>query len=948
MARVLAYLLTALLFTCQNSFATEPKWSYRVLRSAHFEIIYNRDQKNLAKRYLVAAEQAYEILMPIFKEGPSKTIIYIRDDTDSSNGLATFLPYPIIEVLPVQPTALDSLDDFGDWAFELVLHEYTHILNMYPAHGIYVPLKWIFGNVVRPNAILPKWYLEGLAIDFESRFSSHGRMRAADTQAAGRALVLSQRLRSENIERINESEIPTWPYGGRPYLFGGWWWKSTLKEHGLDAVYTWNQNFSRRLPFLINNPMSELTQKNASGLLTEALEDVESAANTELDILNKSAPPKSSEVAPEAGEQSIFALSPEGKTLLYWNAQPRSGAEVKIKTRTVQGQAFSEIEGRKIFKTSGSVSARFINENQILFDQIDLEYPRGNYRDLYIYEIDSKKTRRVTKQGRVQQAFPSKNGELAVAIQNEGGRTHLVQVNLQSGAITQLLPGSLFDRYSTPVYTPDGGILFVFRNRQGEERIFTFDASTKKAQAWKSDFKTAQHLRPATEKGWLVTDAKTGVRNAYLMDYSGANPRPVTNTRTSVEGAVYDPQRDELIYTELSADGRRLQAIKLGTQAPPQIAASHYDAPPKPATTSVKFAEESYQPIAYLWPRYWIPFIYPVEDGVLIQGSTGNQDPAGRNHYSLLGSYDSVTKKDSFGVSYVNSSLPTDIGLGYAKAQTYLGASNVTIQRQVANLQFSNYWPFNNRNTRWSLGGEYLETKRNTTTKLMGPEAVFTYSRLQGPKVDWWGFHLKASHTQYLKQDDYIDYGRSYLHVANVFHVGRSRQLLVQGRGMVAPDLPFNRILDLGDRNVGANYLVNLANSEFLLRGYPSGNFVGRKILNANLEFTFPLGDLTRGFGTFPLFLHNLQGAVFTDFMAVDGAGYKPGADPRGYYTRHLNQWFMGTGAELRLGTTAAYQLPLSFTLGAYYGVQEAFGGGFTPFIGIGLGDLSGLENKTP
>src|SRR5438105_3868531 len=78
--------------------APRPDWSYRVLYTPHFEIIFHDTQRELAKHYALAAEQAYELLFPIFKEGPAVTPIFINDDTDLSNGMASFLPYPMITV----------------------------------------------------------------------------------------------------------------------------------------------------------------------------------------------------------------------------------------------------------------------------------------------------------------------------------------------------------------------------------------------------------------------------------------------------------------------------------------------------------------------------------------------------------------------------------------------------------------------------------------------------------------------------------------------------------------------------------------------------------------------------------------------------------------------------------------------------------------------------------
>ncbi len=99
------FILFFLLIGCLESFAIEPSWKFRTLKSEHFELIYREEQKELAKRYLVAAEQAHQILVPIFKEAPTKTIIYLQDDTDGANGLANFLPYPHMTVYRCCPRA---------------------------------------------------------------------------------------------------------------------------------------------------------------------------------------------------------------------------------------------------------------------------------------------------------------------------------------------------------------------------------------------------------------------------------------------------------------------------------------------------------------------------------------------------------------------------------------------------------------------------------------------------------------------------------------------------------------------------------------------------------------------------------------------------------------------------------------------------------------------------
>jgi len=55
--------------------------------------------------------------------------------------------------------------------------------------------------------------------------------------------------RRKTIATINEQELTTWPGGGRPYMYGGWWWQDVQNSFGEKVIGTWNQNFSRRLPF---------------------------------------------------------------------------------------------------------------------------------------------------------------------------------------------------------------------------------------------------------------------------------------------------------------------------------------------------------------------------------------------------------------------------------------------------------------------------------------------------------------------------------------------------------------------------------------------------------------------------------------------------------------------------------------------------------------------------
>jgi len=940
----------------------EPSWKFRVLKSAHFEIIYQQEQLTLAKKYALASEQAYDLLWPIFQEAPSKTIVVLTDETDESNGMATFLPYPAIYVYPVLPSAGDTVDEFGDWPLEMMVHEYTHILNMYSSHGIYVPLRWLFGNVVRPNAILPKWYLEGLAVTLESRLTTHGRLRSTETAASARAWWKGGKMDREGVAEINEQSFGTWPYGARPYLFGGWWWSEALSRNApvtdgevaptppkstMPLVFNWNQNFSRRLPFLLNGPMREQTGQSAEELWNSTKTSLTRQTEAQLKTLGTAHVTRA--VAAEPGEQSVFAVSPSGRHLVYLVSRHRDrGTQVRIKTREPgpEPKSFADLPSEQIFKTRGTSRVRWLNEDQLILDQLDIRRPYVTYRDLYTYSLSDQKLTRLTQGQRAAEPAPSLKGDRVAFIQNHGGRTRLVLLDMNTRQSKILISGGFGQRLSGPEFLDDQRIAFTLRLKSGKENVQVYNFTDRSIKPYNQDLTSTQNIR-RTARGLLGTDARTRVRNAYRIGAGTSSSQALSNTHTDIAAVDLDPIKNELLLSELTHEGRRLVSLPVTTFQPVTLAPPALPAPPKSTISSVKLQSENYVPLYYLWPRYWIPMLYPVENGVLLQGISSVNDPAGRNEYTLFGSYDTVTQQPSYGIDYANHSFSSDIGLGYAKSVRYLAANDRTLESQATYANLTHRWPFDSRFVTWSTGGLSVDTQgKFRDYHRAGPTGGLRYSRLSDPLGSWFGLQMEAQHEEFLAGGNRLAYGRTRLHLAQSLSIGGGQRILLRTRGAFSPKLPRSAILDLGESSLGGNYLVSLSNSDYLVRGYPSGTFVGRKLLNANLEYSLPLFQSLGGWGTFPMFLNDLELALFADAVSVDGGAYD--TQLRGHRSTTLSQFFSGTGLELRLNSTTGYHLPVSFILGAYYGLDTRYGGGFSPFFGIGLGDLGALRDKTP
>lgn len=932
-----------------------PNIEWRTLKSGRFVIIHDAKQQELAKIYLKKFYQAEGFLKRYFDQFPDKLTIILNDRTDSTNGYATPMPYATIGIYPVLPNPGDSIGEFKDWGLELATHEYTHILSFEPKRGVFKFIHSALGSIATPNMLLPRWWLEGVAVEMETLVSEGkgGRLVSAYQDATLRALSHADLLAEFKMGDIAELSYPFWPYGSLPYLYGSLIWSDLRFDQPKEFVKNLHWLQAGRLPISLNQPLYDLTGQPFRKQLAKGISKIEQKIQKQKADLSVLPFTQMQSIGYDNIETFHPVISPDGLKMLFLAKGPASSRQLKLLMRPDLKSSFDpshevKVLEEKIFESSPSLGFPRHTEScqhegsdgppsgninyyswapdseSFAYDLISESSDFEDRSQIWVFDLKKAKAEKLISDERAKNPSFSDGGQKLAYISMGPAKTSLKVFDLKTKKTLLVSESDYFVRYSYPVWISDKEVLVVERI-EGLDQLRSFDIFTGKSQVLSSVFTDIRYLKKVKDQNFIIGSASVnGIPNMYQVSMNDPsslkNPAALAHAWTGHFSADLDPSANRIYASVLTDGGYRIQsaqAAKISVSSLPKVKPILIDRyqntqPEKLESNlpSYEFTEEEYSPWGYLRPYYWIPSI---SFGGSNQAgfSTGSQDPMAKHIWSLDLSYDFDLEESSHIAAYRNQVLKPALDFSSMQLRTYI--VNTDTRYRLSDNRVSSTWQLPNWSTDLYVGLGFQSQQRsflNLSRNSDGAFAEIKYGSLA--KV---GLQIspESGKLALLRYSDTNKRGIGFYEQYFSGFLPERHVLLTRFQAVYT-----GKSIDLSEflpiYNSSASSVVQ--REVFLNRGYSNARFMMKTFGLANLEYRLPISYLYQGWDTNPIYFKRIHAAIVAD--AHQGRGLIYNSDEKSFMDTDQDKLYFSTGIELKADLTFFYQIPITTYVGVY------------------------------
>jgi len=968
-------------FNLQAAF-TDPRLKWKTLKTEHFNIHFYEAEEEIALKLAPIAEQKYQVLTKKLNWKPwGRTEIVVTDQVDKANGLATILPYNYMIFFVAPPDGNSALSYYDNWLEILFTHEFTHILHMDQHGGITNPFHWIFGKLIAPNALSPKWIQEGIAV-FEESQGGKGRNHSSYADMILRTDILNNQFLK--VDMLSGERIE-WPSGTAAYVYGGSFWQYMANTYGEEKITEFINRYGDSMWFFSLNNKARKTyeDKNFFKLWAEWKNFLQTQYQAVAQKVSATGLTTLTPVLHKKNVVKAAILSPDQTKIAYVTTGIDGPPEIRLLDLA---SSKDELVLRKEDSQQLSFSA---DGTKLLFSVAKFHKFFYYYNDLFEVDLATQKKTRLTHGKRASDADYSPDGKSIVYVGDLMGSTELFLLDRTSKESRQITHSPAYTQFSNPRFSPDGKQIVVSTWINGMRDLYLYNLEGKALAQLTNN--VALENNPAWSKDgkWIYYSSdESGITNIYRIDLENKNSYRAEKLSNVLSG-LFQPQLDskgniyaqhyfgrgyELIQftpslskikeTQKTKKNKKHKKTKNAQKAPatstcpePCVHSPLYsennlsekqnvaalEAPPP-----VDYKIKKYNPFEKLFiPRYLMPGFAFGQGGALFSLGINNTDPLGRHIWSgdityrtdaqFWGGDFTYTYNRWWTPAYVSfNDLVVNYGNIFGVGENYYEEwrrVSAGILLPMRKHRFNLYYSFLHRDDESGLLGGFEPLLNLGNFSGFG----FTYNYRSAERYPASISPEEGMRFRFGLQINDQALGSSPNNETKIVAVDLRKYTELPWAdhhvlafrfmgGVNFGDKLFQGVFRMGS-DLGEGILSEDTPFLFPLRGLPEITFSGERALLFSTEYRLPLMLVDRGLGTGPIFLKNFYTVFFSDLGSVFNDA------------PNWDEFLWGVGLELRGDFTVGYGLPLTARLG--YGIivkgREFLGGLHDPITQASL-----------
>ncbi len=524
------------------------------INSEHAKVIFPAGLENQARKTANLIDYLYPFETKTLTGKPKKLPLLIYNQSTISNGFVGLRPWR--SAWNVTPSQYASDLGTEDWFYTLGSHEFRHAVQYAKSNRHFTRLMNIlFGQtgILMGQYSYPYWYFEGDAVCMETGLSENGRGRIPQFEMGIRTILLSnQKIKYDKAKfRSYKTFYPGWynlgwlmtSYARTKY--GAEVWDNTLETSSKYSFW----------PYAFSLALKHHTGLNEKNLYRNAMKDLKTEWNDKIKDLKIS-------------DAKIINKTKKKSWTKYTEPNFINDTHILFKKSSIKGDLTSfymiNNEGKeyKIKETDAGLVSFAKNKAVWARTYPDLRWQLRTYSDIIVFDIATKKEKRLTKKQKYFAPAISPDGKKIVAVEyNDLMKSALVILNAETGKELMRYEGTNNNFFRTPSWNSEGTKIIFTRSNEEGTVLTVFDTIEKTVVSVNN--RSFENIgRPVFYKNYIIYNSPyNGIGNIYAININTRERFQITSRKFG----AYNPKikNDKMLFIDYSAEGYDIAEMTL-------------------------------------------------------------------------------------------------------------------------------------------------------------------------------------------------------------------------------------------------------------------------------------------------------------------------------------------------------------------------------------------------